>query len=119
MQPSFEFNPDVFKRSPYSVIADMHARNVKVVLHMVPWDRDKLQTLQGSIPPLHGEILNASHISNYWKQHEGLVKTGIDAFWPDEGDWFDLFERMQRHQLYYQGRLSNKPNIGPWSSHRC
>ena len=50
MQPSFEFNPEVFKRSPESVIADMHARHVKVVLHMVPWDRDKLPTLHGSIP---------------------------------------------------------------------
>jgi len=118
MQPSFEFNPDVFKRSPDSVISDMHARNVKVVVHMVPWDRDKLPTLEGSIPPLHDEILNASHISNYWKQHEGLVKTGIDAFWPDEGDWFDLFERIKRHQLYYEGPLSTKANIRPWSLHR-
>jgi alpha-glucosidase/alpha-D-xyloside xylohydrolase len=38
-QPSFDFNPDVFTRDPTSVLA-MHARNVKVVVHMVPWDRD-------------------------------------------------------------------------------
>ena len=31
---------------------------------------------------------------------------GVDAFWPDEGDWFNLFERIKRHQLYYQGQLS-------------
>ena len=36
-QPSFDFNPEVFKRDPKAVIADMHARNVKVVVHMVPW----------------------------------------------------------------------------------
>jgi alpha-glucosidase/alpha-D-xyloside xylohydrolase len=46
------------------------------------------------------------------------VKTGIDAWWPDEGDWFDLFERIKRHQLYYQGPLSTEPNERPWSLHR-
>ena len=49
-QPSFEFNPDVFKRDPKTVLAEMHAKNVKVVVHMVPWDRDKLPTLHGTIP---------------------------------------------------------------------
>ena len=117
-QPSFEFNPEVFKRDPDSVIADMHARNVKVIVHMVPWDRDKLPTLQGSIPPNPGEVLDASHLSNYWKQHIPLVKFGIDGFWPDEGDWFNLFERIKRHQLYYQGHLSTTPNVRPWSLQR-
>ena len=53
-----------------------------------------------------GETLDASHIQSYWQQHVPLVKAGIDAFWPDEGDWFNLFERIKRHQLYYQGHLS-------------
>ena len=47
-----------------------------------------------------------------------LVNAGIDAFWPDEGDWFNLFERIKRHQLYYQGQLSTKPNVRPWSLQR-
>jgi alpha-glucosidase/alpha-D-xyloside xylohydrolase len=117
-QPSFAFNPDVFKRDPKQVLADMHARNVKVIVHMVPWDRDKLATLHGTIPARPGEPLDASHIQNYWQEHVGLVNSGIDAFWPDEGDWFDLFERIKRHQLYYQGHLSTKPNVRPWSLHR-
>ena len=61
-QPSFDFNPDVFKRDPKVVLADMHARNVKVVVHMVPWDRDKLPTLHGTIPAKPGETMDASHI---------------------------------------------------------
>jgi alpha-glucosidase/alpha-D-xyloside xylohydrolase len=117
-QPSFEFNPDVFKRDPKAVLADMHARNVKVVVHMVPWDRDRLPTLHGTIPPKRGETVDASHIQGYWQQHVGLVTTGVDAFWPDEGDWFDLFERVKRHQLYYQGPLSTTPNVRPWALHR-
>lgn len=117
-QPSFAFNPEVFKRDPAEVIADLHARNVKVALHMVPWDRDRLPTLQGSIPPKKGEPFDASHIANYWKQHVGLVEAGVDAWWPDEGDWFDLFERMKRHQLYYDGPISTQPDRRPWSLHR-
>ena len=87
-----------------AVLADMHARNVKVVVHMVPWDRDRLPTLHGTIPAQPGETLDASHIQTYWQQHVGLVNAGVDAFWPDEGDWFNLFERIKRHQLYYQGQ---------------
>ncbi len=117
-QPSFDFNPDVFTRDPKDVITDMHNRNVRVVVHMVPWDRDRLPTLHGNIPAKNGETLDGSHIANYWKEHLDLVNSGIDAFWPDEGDWFNLNERIKRHQLYYQGHLSAHPNIRPWSLQR-
>jgi len=117
-QPSFDFHPEVFTRDPKTVLEDMHARNVKVVVHMVPWDRDRLPTLHGNIPPKPGEALDAAHIQSYWQQHVPLVKAGIDAFWPDEGDWFNLFERIKRHQLYYQGHLSTNPEVRPWSLQR-
>jgi alpha-glucosidase (family GH31 glycosyl hydrolase) len=117
-QPSFEFNPEVFKREPANVVADMHSKNVKLVLHMVPWDRDRLPSLHGSIPAKVGEALDGSHIQNYWKKHMPLIQTGVDAFWPDEGDWFNLYERIKRHQLYYQGHLSAHPDTRPWSLQR-
>jgi alpha-glucosidase/alpha-D-xyloside xylohydrolase len=100
------------------VLSDLHARNVKVVVHVVPWDRDRLPTLHGNIPPKETEILDAGHIAKYWQEHVDLMHAGVDAFWPDEGDWFNLDERIKRHQLYYQGPLSTKPNIRPWSLHR-
>ena len=117
-QPSFEFNPEVFQRAPASVIGDMHSKNVKFVVHMVPWDRDRLPTLHGNIPAKPIEKVDASHIQNYWKEHMPLINAGVDAFWPDEGDWFNLYERIKRHQLYYQGHLSANPNIRPWSLQR-
>jgi len=117
-QPSFQFNPAVFHRDPAVVLGDFHAQHVRVILHMVPWDRDKLPSLHGNIPAAPGEVLDAGHIQNYWAQHVALMKTGADAFWPDEGDWFNLYERVKRHQLYYQGPLSTFPNIRPWSLHR-
>jgi alpha-glucosidase/alpha-D-xyloside xylohydrolase len=117
-QPSFDFNPEVFKRDPRDVIADLHARHVKVVVHIVPWDRDRLPTLHGTIPPTPGDTVDASHIQIYWHQHVGLMNAGIDAFWPDEGDWFNLFERLERHRMYYEGPLSTRPDVRPWSLHR-
>ena len=117
-QPSFDFNPEVFKRDPRDVIADLHAQHVKVVVHIVPWDRDRLPTLHGTIPPTPGDTVDASHIQSYWQQHVGLMNAGIDAFWPDEGDWFNLFERLERHRMYYEGPLSTRPDVRPWSLHR-
>jgi len=117
-QPSFEFNPEVFSSEPSEVIGRLHDQHVKVIVHMVPWQRDRLPSLQGSIPPADGDALDRSHIADYWRQHVALVHAGVDAWWPDEGDWFNLFERIKRHQLYYQGPLSTTPNARPWSLHR-
>ncbi|MEX2142395.1 MAG: TIM-barrel domain-containing protein [Pirellulales bacterium] len=117
-QPSFTFNPRVFQRQPQAVLDDLHARQVKVIVHIVPYGRDRLPSLHGTIPAGPDEKLDAAHIENYWKQHVDLVNTGVDAWWPDEGDWFNLFERIKRHQLYYQGPLSTRPNVRPWSLHR-
>ncbi|HUS87073.1 MAG TPA: TIM-barrel domain-containing protein [Bacteroidales bacterium] len=117
-QPSFDFNPEVFLREPAEVIADLHSRNVKVITHIVPWSRDKLPTLSGWIPPGEGETVNESHMLDYWNQHIDLVNSGVDAWWPDEGDWFNLFERIDRHRLYYQGPISTQPDLRPWSLHR-
>jgi alpha-glucosidase (family GH31 glycosyl hydrolase) len=117
-QPSFQFNPRVFQRDPKEVLGDLHAKNVKVIVHVVPWQRDRLPGLRGTIPAQPSETVDAAHIENYWKQHVDLVNAGIDAWWPDEGDWFNLFERIKRHQLYYQGPLSTNPNVRPWSLHR-
>lgn len=117
-QPSFIPNSEVFKRSPNEFFSDMHKRNVKVILHMVPWDRDKLPTLHGNIPAKPNEVIDASHIQEYWKEHIPLMQAGANGFWPDEGDWFNLFERIKRHQLYYQGQLSTYPNLRPWSLQR-
>ncbi len=118
LQPSFQFNPEVFKNDPAKVIGELHKRNVMVGLHMVPPDRDRLPSLQGSIPPKKGEPMDDSHLENYWRKHIALVKAGVDAWWPDEGDWFDLYERMKRHQLYYEGPISTQPDRRPWSLHR-
>lgn len=117
-QPSFEFNPEVFHRAPEEVIKDLHDLNVRVITHIVPWDRDSLPTLHGSIPPGRGDAMDEGHLLPYWNQHLDLVRTGVDAWWPDEGDWFNLHERINRHRLYYEGPVHTQPDIRPWSLHR-
>ena len=117
-QPSFTFNPEVFNREPTEVIADLHKRNVKVVMHVVPPPADVLPRLHGNVPARETETVDASHIQAYWENHVSLLETGVDAFWPDEGDHFDLESRLVRHKMYYQGPLAVQPNRRPWSLHR-
>jgi alpha-glucosidase/alpha-D-xyloside xylohydrolase len=117
-QPSFDFNPEVFTREPADVIGDLHERNVKVVMHIVPPSEDELPRLYGNVPPRENETVDAGHIQTHWQGHVPLLETGVDAFWPDEGDHFDLESRLNRHKMYYQGPLSAQPNRRPWSLHR-
>jgi alpha-glucosidase/alpha-D-xyloside xylohydrolase len=117
-QPSLAFNPRVFTRPPQEVLADLHKDHVQVILHVVPPEARTMPSLQGNIPARDGETLDASHIQNYWQQHVATFNTGVDAWWPDEGDRFNLPERLERQKMYYQGPLSVRPDVRPWSLNR-
>jgi alpha-glucosidase (family GH31 glycosyl hydrolase) len=117
-QPSFEFNPAVFKSDPKEVLQKLHDKNVKVVVHMRDVSAREMPHLVGNIPPGPDEKLDQNHILPYWKRHEPLVQEGVDAFWPDEGDRFSIYERMTRVQMYYQGHLLTTPNVRPWTLNR-
>jgi alpha-glucosidase/alpha-D-xyloside xylohydrolase len=117
-QPSFEFNPAVFTSDPKEVLKKLHDRNVKVVVHMRDLSAREMPHIAGNIPPGPGETLDRSHILPYWKRHEPLIEAGVDAFWPDEGDRFSIYERMTRVQMYYQGHLMTTPNVRPWTLNR-
>jgi alpha-glucosidase/alpha-D-xyloside xylohydrolase len=117
-QPSFEFNPKVFTSDPKEVLKKLHDKNVKVVVHMRDLSAREMPHLVGNIPPGPGETLDQNHILPYWKRHEPLLKAGVDAFWPDEGDRFSIYERMTRVQMYYQGHLLTTPNVRPWTLNR-
>jgi alpha-glucosidase/alpha-D-xyloside xylohydrolase len=117
-QPSFTFNREVFTREPAEVIGDLHDRNVKVIMHIVPPAADVLPRLHGNVPPRENETVDATHMQTHWQDHLPLLEAGVDAFWPDEGDHFDLESRLIRHKMYYQGPLAAQPNRRPWSLHR-
>jgi len=117
-QPSFEFNPEVFSNDPSEVLKKLHDMNVKVVVHMRDLSAREMPNIVGNIPPLPGETLDQNHTLNYWKRHEPLIRAGVDAFWPDEGDRFSIYERMTRVKMYYQGPLMTTPNVRPWTLNR-
>jgi alpha-glucosidase (family GH31 glycosyl hydrolase) len=117
-QPSFEFNSAVFSSEPKDVLKKLHDKNVKVVVHMRDLSAREMPNIVGNIPPGPGETLDQNHILPYWKRHEPLIKAGVDAFWPDEGDRFSIYERMTRVQMYYQGHLLTTPNVRPWTLNR-
>lgn len=118
LQPSFEFNPKVFVSDPKEVLNKLHDKNVKVVVHMRDLSAKEMPHIVGNIPPGPGEKLDGNHILPYWKRHEPLIRAGVDAFWPDEGDRFSIYERMTRVQMYYQGHLMTTPNVRPWTLNR-
>ncbi len=114
---SFEFNPRVFEREPAAVLKDMHDLNLHVALHIVPLQRD-YPSLHGHIPPAAGETVDKQHIASYWQRHKDLFAAGVDGWWPDEGDWYDVPSRLARHRMYYEGPLSDRPNVRPWNLQR-
>src|SRR5688572_19840460 len=117
-QPSFEFNPRVFTSDPKDVLKKLHDKYVKVVVHMRDLSAREMPHIVGNIPPGPGETLDRNHILPYWERHVPLVEAGVDAFWPDEGDRFSIYERMTRVKMYYQGHLMTTPNVRPWTLNR-
>ncbi len=114
---SFQFNTNVFVHDPATVIRELHAEHLHVVLHVVPL-RKNYPALHGEIPPAPGEVPDAQDIGTYWNRHRALFAAGVDGWWPDEGDWFDVPSRLARHRMYYEGPLHDRPNVRPWNLQR-
>jgi alpha-glucosidase/alpha-D-xyloside xylohydrolase len=108
---TLDFNPKTFDR-PAENIQALHDRNVKIVLHVNKAPKNLFGT---SLTEMSDSPL---HIRNYWARHQGLVKLGIDAWWPDDGDELPIEARLARHRCYYEGSLQEQPNVRPWSLHR-
>jgi alpha-glucosidase (family GH31 glycosyl hydrolase) len=114
---SFQFNTKVFAREPAAFLREMHSLNFHIALHVVPLQKD-YPALHGQIPPAPNETLNQQDIGTYWQRHKQLFAAGVDGWWPDEGDWYDVPSRLARHRMYYEGPLSDRPNVRPWDLQR-
>jgi alpha-glucosidase/alpha-D-xyloside xylohydrolase len=108
---SLTFNPGVFDK-PQEMLDRLHAFHFKVVLH-------KNAAPAGLFGASVDEPSDSPrHISNYWATHAPLMKTGVDAWWPDDGDELPIENRLARLRLYYEGPLKERPNERPWSLDR-
>jgi len=115
---SIDFNPKVFDIAPKDFIDQMHQRHTRVVLHVVPPTIEGNLQLHGSIPALAGEVEDSTSISAYWRKHEPTFNLGVDGWWPDEGDAYTVRSRFLRHEMYYKGPLTDRPNERPWNLQR-
>jgi len=109
---SFTFNANVFP-DPKEMISQLHDEHFKVVLHVVPPG-----DFHGTIHDTGAEAITPGDAVGYWQQHLPVEETGVDGWWPDEGDRLSVYARLQRNQLYWNGPLSVHPERRPFALHR-
>jgi alpha-glucosidase/alpha-D-xyloside xylohydrolase len=108
---SLEFNSNAFDH-PAEQLKALHDLNFKVILHINHAPRGLFgnSITENSDSPLH--------IRNYWAKHRTDCALGVDGWWPDDGDELPVEARLARHRCYYEGPLSDQPDLRPWSLHR-
>ena len=121
----FTWHPKNFP-DPKRMIDELHSEHFKVVLHTVIEGR----RLTGSVndnctaPALpsgrtpDGKWPDDRQVACYWPVHKTLYDTGIDGWWPDQGDGLDAASRLARIRMYYEGSQSLRPNQRVFALHR-
>ncbi len=109
---SFTYNAEVFP-DPKEMLDELHGEHFKVVLHVVPPG-----DLHGTIHDSGAEARTPGDAVSYWQQHLAVEATGVDGWWPDEGDDLSVYARLQRNQLYWDGPLQVHPERRPFALNR-
>jgi len=107
-----EFNPEAFDK-PQEMIDRLHEDNFKIVLHV----NRAPNSLHGEMKPPETDK-GMDYAYNYWQMHKEVLSTGIEGWWPDDGDGLPVDGRLTRHMIYYEGSLLEQPDIRPFSLHR-
>lgn len=109
---SFTFNENVFP-DPKAMIGQLHDEHFKVVLHVVPPG-----DFHGTIHDAGAAARAPGDAVSYWQEHLPVEETGVDGWWPDEGDRLSVTARLQRNEFYWDGPLSVQPDRRPFALHR-
>ncbi|MBN9617113.1 MAG: glycoside hydrolase family 31 protein [Acidobacteriales bacterium] len=110
---SFTFNPAVFP-DPAAMFRQMHDEHLKVVLHVVSPPED----LHGEVGDTGEALKDPSDAAVYWPKHREVQRTGVDGWWPDEGDELVPASRLARNRMYWEGSQLFQPNVRPFALHR-
>lgn len=110
---SFVFNQAVFPE-PEKIIREFHDLHFNVVLHVV----NPPENLHGKVTDTGLAASVPGDAANYWQQHVPLIKTGVDGWWPDEGDVLPVASRLVRNRMYWEGGRMTTPNRRPFALHR-
>jgi alpha-glucosidase (family GH31 glycosyl hydrolase) len=110
---SFTFSPDVFP-DPAAMFREMHDEHFKVVVHVVSCPED----LHGEVGDTDAALLDPSNAAAYWPKHHEVQRTGVDGWWPDEGDELPPASRLARNRMYWEGSQIFEPGVRPFALHR-
>jgi alpha-glucosidase/alpha-D-xyloside xylohydrolase len=119
---SVEFNPATFDK-PKEMIDALHDLHFHIVLHQNAPPRrltgDKVTHVDAEeTEETRRPNRRSSDISSYWARHRKTFLLGVDGWWPDDGDELRRESRINRHRLYYEGPLLDRPNVRPWNLQR-
>jgi alpha-glucosidase/alpha-D-xyloside xylohydrolase len=110
---SFTFNPSIFP-DPSAILHELHNEHFKVVLHVVSCPED----LHGEVGDTGAALEDRSSAATYWQKHRAVQQTGVDGWWPDEGDELRPASRLARNRMYWEGSQLFEPGIRPFALHR-
>jgi len=111
---SFSWNSRVFP-DPKAIIDQLHKDDFHVVLHDVILN----DRLHGWVhDPCKLSEFDDEEASCYWDAHRKVFATGIDGWWPDEGDPLDIPSRLARNRMHWEGPQIDRPNERPYALHR-
>jgi alpha-glucosidase len=121
----FTWHPTNFP-DPKKMMETLHDQHFRVVVHVVIEGRQLTGTVAD---PCTAEPLPSGRtpddrwppvrqVSCYWPAHKAVLETGVDGWWPDQGDGFDGPSRFNRHRMYWEGTQLYRPNERPFALHR-
>ena len=121
----FTWHPTNFPE-PKKMLDELHAEHFKVVMHIVIEGRSLRGTVSDpcTAPPLPSGRTSENQwpperqVSCYWPIHKTLMDTGVDGWWPDQGDGYDGPSRLNRHRMYWEGTQMYRPKDRPFALHR-
>jgi alpha-glucosidase/alpha-D-xyloside xylohydrolase len=96
-----------------AMLEKIHAENFKVILHVVP-----PADFHGAVSDTGDAARAPGDAVTYWEQHAALERLGVDGWWPDEGDQFSVYGRLERNRMYFEGSREVKPDVRPFALHR-
>jgi alpha-glucosidase (family GH31 glycosyl hydrolase) len=110
---SFAFNDKIFS-NPEDTIRQLHDESFKVTLHVNAAPKD----LHGAVSDQGIAAEDPSDAAHYWAQHLAVFRTGVDGWWPDDGDELSPESRLARNRMYWEGPQLERPNRRPFALHR-
>jgi alpha-glucosidase/alpha-D-xyloside xylohydrolase len=112
----FTFNQKVMP-DPKAMFDQLHQDHFKVVLHAAY--PTGIREMKGTVRDVCDSSKRAeAQASCYWDMHRAVLATGVDGWWPDEGDALDLPSRLVRNRMYWDAYRLDRPNERPYALHR-